>query len=606
MLRRSRIVAMVTLVLAVGQIGAAQVGSANSPSPAFCTLFCPPSPTPTTTATHVATSTPTPTTTASTSPTPTVTPTGSPTGTPTLTPTPTPTPTITPSTINGPDVASYQHPATAAYPNGKPINWPAVASAGMSFAIVKASESNSYTNPFFADDYADSLAAGLVHGAYHFARPAYPLSSTAMAQAAYFAKRIGDVNTADTLPPVLDLEVTGGLPRADLVTWTQIFLYRLRTLTGRTPMLYTYPSFWTDVLSDPTAFARFPLWMASYGSSAPIADIWQYTDSAAINGISGKVDESVYLGTGGTQLPWSTLSDGTVAVPWPSAAPKAPHSVTAVAGPSSATVSWIPGNDGSARTTSYVVTASPGGLTAKAGGAATSATVVGLDPATTYTFTVTAVSGAGTSAPSAPSAPLAASVPTQIAPVVAASINFGQPLAISAVLTRTDNNPLVPITGQQITLMRKAPRATTWQTFGTATTASDGSVQFTLHPPRAVDVKLVFSGAAGYQAASAMTTTVVHAVVTAMLSRPRARPGTTVTVTGTVAPVLAGEQVMLEQQINGKWKTGPITTVDDQGAFTYHVKAGKKKGSKQTYQVLASPRHGLASGTSPPVVLTVR
>jgi hypothetical protein len=472
----------------------------------------------------------------------------------------------------------------------------------MSFAIVKASESNSYTNPYFADDYADSLAAGLVHGAYHFARPAYPINKTAMAQAQYFASEIGDVNTAQTLPPVLDLEVTGGLPRGDLVTWAQIFLYRLRTLTGRTPMLYTYPSFWTDVLADPTAFSRFPLWMASYGSSAPVADLWQYTDSAAINGISGKVDESTFLGTTGT--PWATLSDGTAVVPWPTAVPKAPHSVTAVAGPGTATVSWVPGNDGNARTTSYVVTSIPGGLTAKVSGAATSATVAGLDPSTSYTFTVTAVSGAGSSAPSAPTSGISATVPTQLAPIQPASINYGQPLSISAVLSRTDVTPATPLSDEPVTVMRKAPSAATWTTFATTNTASDGSINVTLHPKTAVEVQLVFKGAPGFDAATATSTTVVHAVVTAALSKAKIKHGKTVTLTGTVAPVIPGEQVLLERRVKGKWTTGPIKTVSARGGFTYKIKA-VKKGTAQSYQVLASPKHGLASGTSAPVTLTV-
>jgi hypothetical protein len=367
-------------------------------------------------------------------------------------------------------------------------------------------------------------------------------------------------------------------------------------------MLYTYPSFWTDVLADPTAFARFPLWMASYGSAAPAADLWQYTDSATINGISGKVDESTFLGT--TGLPWATLSDGTATVPWPTAVPKAPHAVTAVAGPGSATVSWVPGNDGNARTTSYVVTSAPGGLTATVGGAASSATVTGLDSTTTYTFTVTAVSGAGSSTPSTPSAPITAVVPTQLAPVQPASINYGQSLSISAVLSRTDTTPATPISGEPVTVMRKAPAAKTWSTFATTNTASDGSINVTLHPKSAVEVEFVFKGASGYDKATAASTTVVHAVVTARLSKAKVKHGQTVTLTGTVAPVLDGEQVLLERRIKGKWTTGPIKTVNAQGGFTYKIKAAKK-GVAQAYQVLASPGHGLASGTSSPVTLTV-
>jgi hypothetical protein len=96
----------------------------------------------------------------------------------------------------------------------------------------------------------------------------------------------------------------------------------------------------------------------------------------------------------------------------------------------------------------------------------------------------------------------------------------------------------------------------------------------------------------------------VHAVVTAKLAKAKIKHGKTVTLTGTVGPVIAGEQVMLERKVSGKWQTGPIKAVNARGRFTYKIKAAKK-GVTQTYQVLASPGHGLASGTSRPVTLTV-
>ena len=69
----------------------------------------------------------------------------------------TPTPTYL-----GPDVSSYQHPSSAKYPHGKPINWTSVEKAGKAFAIVKATEGTAYTNPFFDDDYQGAADAGLV------------------------------------------------------------------------------------------------------------------------------------------------------------------------------------------------------------------------------------------------------------------------------------------------------------------------------------------------------------------------------------------------------------------------------------------------------------
>jgi hypothetical protein len=92
--------------------------------------------------------------------------------------------------------------------------------------------------------------------------------------------------------------------------------------------------------------------------------------------------------------------------------PTAPRAVTALAGYGGATVSWTaPASDGGAPWTKYVVTASPGGLSTTAGATATSATVIGLKPSTSYSFTVTAVNVAGTSA-----AGRSAAVRTQAAP----------------------------------------------------------------------------------------------------------------------------------------------------------------------------------------------
>src|SRR3954469_22575193 len=64
--------------------------------------------------------------------------------------------------IDGPDVASYQHPY------GQRILWRKVAAAGHEFAIVKATEGRNYRNPWFGRDYRGARAAGLARGAYHF------------------------------------------------------------------------------------------------------------------------------------------------------------------------------------------------------------------------------------------------------------------------------------------------------------------------------------------------------------------------------------------------------------------------------------------------------
>jgi hypothetical protein len=106
------------------------------------------------------------------------------------------------------------------------------------------------------------------------------------------------------LAPVLDLEVSGGLSPAPLAAWVHTYLSTVAALTGRSPILYTYPYFWASAMAGDRTFSQYPLWIASYSSSAPrplggwpAYAFWQYTDSGTISGIPTKVDVSVFNGT---------------------------------------------------------------------------------------------------------------------------------------------------------------------------------------------------------------------------------------------------------------------------------------------------------------------
>jgi GH25 family lysozyme M1 (1,4-beta-N-acetylmuramidase) len=201
-----------------------------------------------------------------------------------------------PAWPRGVDVSSWQHQ------NGAPIDWNAVKAAGNSFAVIKATEGTAYTNPSYAGDRAGAQAAGLVVGAYHYARPQLPIS-TAVDQARHFLASAGAVNTPGTLAPVLDLETTGGLNPADLTAWTQAFLREVESQTGRTPILYTFRAFWTDKLANTQSFAKYPLWFAIYNDNADPGWlpggwqkwlIWQYDQGGAVNGIKGRVDTNAF------------------------------------------------------------------------------------------------------------------------------------------------------------------------------------------------------------------------------------------------------------------------------------------------------------------------
>lgn len=80
--------------------------------------------------------------------------------------------------LTGIDVSAYQ-------PH---IDWRAVAAGGDSFAFVKATEGASYVSPTFREQRDGAKAAGLLVGAYHFARWE---RDDPEAQAEHFARTIG-------------------------------------------------------------------------------------------------------------------------------------------------------------------------------------------------------------------------------------------------------------------------------------------------------------------------------------------------------------------------------------------------------------------------------
>lgn len=168
---------------------------------------------------------------------------------------------------------------------------------------------------------------------------------------------------------------------------------------------------------SPTSCAAVGVQQPSTGPSQTLTESW--------NGTSWSVVPSPNSGTGNDSLGGVSCTHGegcqAVGVTYDSGGETlvlsgsdvadAPTNVTAVAGNQSASVSWVqPAGNGSPIST-YTVTASPGGATATVPVTQTTATVRNLANGSTYTFTVTATNGVGTSPPSAPSAPVTPTAP---------------------------------------------------------------------------------------------------------------------------------------------------------------------------------------------------
>jgi lysozyme len=191
---------------------------------------------------------------------------------------------IGPAGVRGIDVSHYQGT----------IGWGSVVQAGMAFAFIKATQGTADVDPQFRANWSGAQAAGLLRGAYHFFEPGADPQQQAERFLSVVQTEPGD------LPPVLDVEDSGD--PAEILSGIQTWLDAVEQATGKTPILYTNPTFWTGLGSS--GFGRYPLWIAEYGVTAPKIPagwstwtFWQSSESSSVSGIAGNVDSDLFQGT---------------------------------------------------------------------------------------------------------------------------------------------------------------------------------------------------------------------------------------------------------------------------------------------------------------------
>lgn len=179
------------------------------------------------------------------------------------------------------------------------INWEKLANASVndepiSFVFIKATEGKSHLDENFNDNFYQAREHGLLRGAYHYFKP----NILASDQAKYFLKQV-HLEEGD-LPPVLDIEETGGLTPEQLrkasLTWLKLVEKQYHT----PPILYTNYKFKKDYLNT-KEFDHYPYWIAHYYVRSLTYNgkwrFWQHTDCGRIDGIQTKVDLNIYNGS---------------------------------------------------------------------------------------------------------------------------------------------------------------------------------------------------------------------------------------------------------------------------------------------------------------------
>ena len=155
--------------------------------------------------------------------------------------------------VHGIDVSKFQGD----------IDWNAVASSGVKFAWIKATEGGDRLDNRFQANWAGAKAAGVPHGAYHFVYWCRP----PMEEMAYFEQNAPVEQ--DALPPVLDVEATPTsrtchkhLTVEGATADMRVMLDEMERHYGKRPIIYTTVDFYEAILSG-GAFMDYPIWVRS-------------------------------------------------------------------------------------------------------------------------------------------------------------------------------------------------------------------------------------------------------------------------------------------------------------------------------------------------------
>lgn len=186
--------------------------------------------------------------------------------------------------LYGVDISNWQ---------GGHINFDALAGA-KDFVIMKASESNNYTDAWLNRNQTASRQVGMLRGYYHFANGV----AAPETQADFFLKAIGGLQSGEVL--VLDYEVHYSNP----VDFCKRFLDRVQTLTGTKALLYMSLSVANGYNWQPVIAGDYGLWVAHWDNISgrmdpslwPVTAFKQYSSEGNVAGIPGPVDLDSFFG----------------------------------------------------------------------------------------------------------------------------------------------------------------------------------------------------------------------------------------------------------------------------------------------------------------------
>lgn len=188
------------------------------------------------------------------------------------------------------------------------MNWAQIASQGVRFAWVKATEGGDVLDPKFNVNWAEAKRAGVPIGAYHF----YYFCTDPETQARWFIKNVPRLRGG--MPPVIDLEwnpfsptCTLRPPAQEVRRVAKRFIQLIERHYRTRVVVYSTPEFWRQ---NDVARLRREFWLRStaihveqkYGASN--WQFWQYSSTGLLNGVESKIDLNCFNGSEAAWKRW--------------------------------------------------------------------------------------------------------------------------------------------------------------------------------------------------------------------------------------------------------------------------------------------------------------
>jgi len=164
----------------------------------------------------------------------------------------------------------------------------------MAYVYLKATEGGDRIDETFERNIWLAHHYGLKVGSYHFYRPRTEQAKQLENFKSQCLPRDQD------LIPMIDIETTGGLPVDEFCDSLFLFLELVEEAYHQKPLIYTGRNFYNKYLLG--KIDEYKLMIAMYTDEEPVvADdreitMWQYTGKGHLNGVSGFVDKSRFMG----------------------------------------------------------------------------------------------------------------------------------------------------------------------------------------------------------------------------------------------------------------------------------------------------------------------